>query len=344
MELLQPWSEHLEKTFPIETERQYVVNWMTKKIQDPTFRGAVLVCVAETEGTGRGTFWATFIELLGPWNCSPVAFKALTGEWDNHLQYSFAICNEASDEGDSLSKFTASDNLKRKCDPAPQMMHLNIKSKAQELFYVCTSMVLCTNNQNAMRLNDDSRRIYVTSNAAEAPSAEYFTALHQWIKTPGWQEHLYTYLKRHNLGDWDGFAPAPMTAGKQSMMDTTEGVIGSAVRQIVEEWPSRYISKRQVIACFKIYRRKMDEKFKNWESQVTSEFNKHVRLSDGLTKTKNADLRQKMDVGDDSLRNTPAYLRKYAKADQAQVARQVEWLYFYGIVEDVLEEGGYISA
>lgn len=336
--LLDTWFGFAEYLFPVEMEREYVLNWMAKKVQDPCFRGAVILCVAQAEGTGRTTFWNLFAEILGLADCTTLSFRDLLGAYDDHLTAGFAVCDEASDESNHLSKFSASDTLKQRCDPTPRHMLLNIKSAPKISHFVTTSLVLCTNHADAMSLSENSRRLFVVSNPDEPRAESYFRRLAAWRDARGWQDHLFTWLLRRDVSGWDGYAPPPLTAAKRTMVGATLGDVGVAVRVVLECWPAQYVAEAQVrYAVEQAYwsRNVHNPLGGKLALAVRKEFRKYALMSSALK----GDKRQSGDVGGE-LRKLTAYTYSLPgmapiEDDAPIMGRHIDWNW---IVQEICDE------
>jgi hypothetical protein len=269
---------------------------------DPTFRGNVLLCVTEAEGTGRDTFWDIFRQLLGEANFVENDFVDVVGQWDDYMRKLFAYCGETSDHGNrETNKYKAANNLKRKSDPRPKLMELNIKSSGKVTQWVFTSQVLGSNLVDAVALQHGNRRIMVLlCAAAPHPEPAYYIRLNEWIKTGGWQDHLFTWLRDYATehAEWDGFAPAPESEGFLMMVEATTSRVSKAVEEIIMQWPAEYIALAQVVACFNLCRIDLDDQYGRykWEAQVEHEFFRHVDRRDKLGKVDGEDRRHQVAI------------------------------------------------
>lgn len=54
---------------------------------------------------------------------------------------------------------------------------------------------------------------------------------------------MLSWLRQRDIGDWNGYAPAPMTAAKQEMIDANESTIDRAVRLVLDCWDDVFVEK-----------------------------------------------------------------------------------------------------
>jgi hypothetical protein len=284
---LRPWFRRFKYLYPDRAERRYILNWMAQKIQTPEFRGNIILSVATTQGTGRTTFWSVYRDLLGIQNTTSNSLRHIIGPYDDYLQYTFAVCNETSDKDTKgADKYAAAENIKRKNETQPMWMLLNLKSKAEVQAYVTTQQMLLTNHDDAMVLSEDMRRIYVATGPTNLLRDSEHIVFEAWRKDDGWQDHLFTFLSQRDLSEWNGYAPSPMTAGKERMIYKSVDKFDAAVDALLAAWPCAYIHRDQLVGVMARYSEELSINARgsrrNWVHALEKHLEKSIDRKDVL--------------------------------------------------------------
>lgn len=348
MTIIKPFLDHAEYLMPNFAEREYVLNWMAAKVQDPSFRGAVIVMVAPKHGTGRTTWWRMFGRLLPPGHYGEISSTAFHSEWDDWMTNLLTVCSEVTDKTGATDRWNLSEVFKTRFDTSPSFLDLNIKTKGMLRNHMCCmSFVALTNHPDAMRIDESDRRIYVVSNPLHPRPPSYFEKLFAWERSePSWRQHLYWWFKKRDLTGWDGFAPAPMTQAKLQMMKGSDGPVGAAVRALMEVWEYRYIEPRQVRLALEPYQCDLMQHVQGrtkakLDQQIKVDIQRHT-LPDGVYAQvtidgKKTDTRQRVDLGSGKVTSKGTLLlRKGALPGQQDVPRKVDWKSAREAVEEAL--------
>jgi hypothetical protein len=335
--IIKPFLDHAAYLMPHQDEREYVLNWMAAKVQDPSFRGAVIVMVAPEHGTGRTTWWRMFGKLFPSGQYGEISSTAFHAQWDDWMTNVLTVCSEVTDKTDAADRWNLSEVFKTRFDTSPSFLDLNIKTRGMLRNHMCCmSFVGLTNHADAMRIDESDRRIYVVANPLQIQPSTYFEQLFAWERTDRhWRQHLWWWFKRRDLAGWNGYAPAPMTPAKRRMMKGSDGAVGAAVRAVMEAWEYQYIEPRQVQAALKRYRYSLMQQVlgqtqAKLDLQVRAEFNRHAHY-DGVyaqetVNGKKRDTRKRVDIGSEEgqVRATLA-LRKAALPSQPEIPSKVDW-------------------
>lgn len=233
----------LEYLIPKPEERDYFMQWLAAKAQNPTFKGAAILMVAPAYGTGRTTLTDMMATLFTAENVKKVTFNQLCGasaagaynDWQESL---LVTCDEIM--SDTVNKHSVYENMKELFDPRPKTVLINTKYGAQRHSTVYTSYLLLTNHVDAIGHLDGDRRVYAISNARVPESPEYFTSLNEWLNEinekgkPAWAESVWRYLQTLTPDITMLNAPAPNTAAKDTMVDETKSVCDLLAEEMIE--------------------------------------------------------------------------------------------------------------
>lgn len=301
--IIAPFLEHAEYLMPVPEEREYVLNWMAAKVQNPSFRGAVIMMVAPIEGTGRSTWWRMFGQLFPADYYGEISPKQFHSGWDDFMTNVLTVCGEVSDKSGDADRWNLSDAFKARFDTSPSFLDLNLKGKGMLRDHMCClSFVALTNHGDAMRIEESDRRLFVVQNPLEPRPPEYFQKFYAWSKSDvSWRQHLHWWLMNRDISGWDGQSRPPMTTAKRRMMLSSDGPIGAAVRSVFDNWQHGYIHEEQVFFALGPFRYSLIEYTGmtggRVDAAVRAEINRHI-LDDGkYAQAGGKDSRAKIDTG-----------------------------------------------
>ena len=218
---------------PSHEERDYFIQWLAAKAQNVCFKGAAILMVAPTQGTGRTTLTDMVAMLFQHENVKKVSFPSLcaageAGSFNDWQESIIVTCDEVM-TGDK-SKYKVYEGLKDLFDPKPKQTLVNTKYGSQRQVTLFTSYLLLTNHTDAVGALADDRRVYVIQNTISVNTPRYYASLNTWIATldeqgtPKWARSVWRWLQTLTP-DVDMLnSPAPMTAGKLSMIEDTSSL------------------------------------------------------------------------------------------------------------------------
>ena len=232
----------LDYLIPTDSEREYFLDWLAMKAQNVTFKGAAILMVAPTQGTGRTTLTDMLATLFTPQNTKKVTFKQLCAVGDagayNEWQESLLVtCDEVMSQG---SRHTVYENMKELFDPRPKNILINPKYGRQRFTTVYTSYIMLTNHEDAVGQLGGDRRIYVIENTLTPNTPQYFVDLNAWLNekaedgTPLWARSVWRWLQKRKPDINLMNAPAPETDGKRAMIANTQSVCDHFIEAVLE--------------------------------------------------------------------------------------------------------------
>jgi hypothetical protein len=222
----------LEYLIPEEREWDYFIDWLASKVQDPTFRGAGILMVTPTMGMGRDTLAKMCSVLVGEHNYIGTDMKDINGNFNEYMDAGLMYVGEVSTG--TRDKWELFEKLKDTIDPLPKMVVVNHKcaEKSRQMTYL--SVLMATNNLDALFIPEGDRRFMVIANSLVPETPEFFTSLAEWLKG-GWADAVGSWLLGIDIKDFDGFAPAYVTDAKTAMTAATESETDWAVAEAIDE-------------------------------------------------------------------------------------------------------------
>ena len=184
------FNEFLEYLMPIAEERDYFIQWLSAKAQNPCFKGSALLMVAPVQGTGRTTLTDMVTDLFTMNNVAKVTFDQLlssgvAGAFNGWQENTIVTCDEVM-SSDS-NKYSAYETLKDMFDPRPKAVKVNNKYEGERQTVLYTSYIMLTNHVDAIGALGGDRRVYVISNTSNPASNDYFSDLNEWIGEKDYQ-------------------------------------------------------------------------------------------------------------------------------------------------------------
>lgn len=258
-----PGFDFIARLLPDADERQYFLRWLACKVNNPAIRGPAIVMVAhDTYGTGRGTLVRLLAQMFSDDLVSTVDFKTLSGqtyqsqynEWlvDNLI----VAVNEAQEDVANLSKWKARNNayehLKDIIDPGETKLLVRRKGAKNTQGRSFASILVMTNHADALVIPKTDRRIAILTNGP-SPGPDFFEEINAWLKHPGNIGAFVAELRRTEMGDYNPYAPPPMTLGKLEMVEAGESELDRALAYVLAQFNNTLVVKEQVIMCIEDY-------------------------------------------------------------------------------------------
>lgn len=258
----------MEYLIPNKDELDYFMQWLSAKAQDPTFKGAAVLMVAPSQGTGRTTLTDMVRELFTPENVKKVTFSQLcgavnAGAFNDFIESGLVTCDEIMSE--SHNKYKVYESLKDLFDPRPKEMVVNTKYGKQRSTVVYTSYLLLTNHRDAIGALGGDRRVYVINNPKKPAKPEYFGALNRWLSVkdatgqPKWARSVWRWLQTLTPDLEMLHEPAPMTEGKREMVDLNVNDVELAIDAITEFYSGIYPVTMLKDVALRLFELRLDE-------------------------------------------------------------------------------------
>jgi hypothetical protein len=113
-------------------------------------------------------------------------------------------------------------SLKTYIAAPPDRITINAKFVRQYQVPNLLAVVMFTNHDDALAPTRDDRRYFIhRSLLTEKPADEVFTRYWDWLNSGG-DAKVVGWLKARDIGAFNPYKPAPMTAAKQEMIDLTQ--------------------------------------------------------------------------------------------------------------------------
>jgi hypothetical protein len=170
--------------------------------------------------------------LVGEQNYIGTDMKDINSNFNEYMDSDLMYVGEVSTG--KRDKWELFEKLKDTIDPMPKMVVVNHKcaEKSRQMTYL--SVLMATNNLDALFIPEGDRRFMVIANALVPETPEFFTSLAEWLKGD-WADAVGSWLASIDIKDFDGFAPAYVTDAKTAMTAATESETDWVVAEVIDE-------------------------------------------------------------------------------------------------------------
>jgi hypothetical protein len=204
--------------------------------------------IAPSQGTGRTTLGNMLKVLFGRENVEKVPFARLTGGgvYNDWAVKPLIITDETMAIGSDTDYYKVYETLKEIIDTTPEEIRINPKYGKQRFQTTYSSFMLFSNHEDAMKLANNDRRIYVINNAQQPASPEYFVELNDWLDKGKWAKSIWRWLRQRQVDIGELVKPPVQTAAKAGMIAASKRPIDVAVEAALHSWPVAYIAAFQL--------------------------------------------------------------------------------------------------
>lgn len=209
------------------------LDWLGSQLQKPGIRIKwTWVIVSLSEQIGKDTLASVIERIIGDWNLVRVSGAELATERNTWLcDGHFAVINEA------MLGYRAMDNVKTiLTERTVKTRFLYGEWSKVESF---VTPIFFSNAENALGLNEGSKRFVVIVNDADRRPDSYYADLWRWIEGDG-PQLLLTWLKARDLSAFDANQPPPLTGDLQRMIDANQGSEDALISAWIERRESPF--------------------------------------------------------------------------------------------------------
>jgi len=244
------FKQHMEYLIPIESEREWFIDWMAFTLQKPEKRCKVTpLHVAQAHGTGRGWVVELLEELVGEWNLSKTTMGALcgkgsAGQFNSYLCDSTVCTIEEVKEGEK--RWAVSNKIRGVL--TEDSLPINRKYIANKTEDVYTNFFMMTNHKDALALKPEDRRIQVLTGPDWIQSEEYYKKLYAWLKGDG-PSQLYHWLMKRDISDFNWWQ-STNTPGRQWMLESNQSSTGELFREVMDKTSRPWVNQNAISQCY----------------------------------------------------------------------------------------------
>lgn len=226
--------EHMIHLVPQEFERQQLLNWMAYQVQFPGEKIHWAAFLQGKPGIGKSFLGHVMAALLGEHNVARptnTELHEVFTSWEKRCQ--LVVVEEVMAQG----RQELMNKLKPKItEPITSIREMHKNSYKQPNRY---NMLLLTNHEDAIIIDDNDRRYLVIFSPAEPQIPEYNKRLFNWLKQEASQSALLHWAQHFDLQDFEPKAHAPKTKARKKLIINSRSRLEDYVLSRMEErtWP-----------------------------------------------------------------------------------------------------------
>jgi hypothetical protein len=215
-----PWLDLLERLFPFEDERTYVVQWLAHLVQHPGVKMYTALTIwSRQQGVGKNLLFDVVVEMIGERHAAVISQAALNDPFNAWTADRILIL---ADEALGSGSRKDADMLKGLITSTK--IRINEKFKpAREINNTC-NFVFLSNHSDAVFLDERDRRYFVCDVKADRLPDALARDYVQW-RDSGGIASLRAWLERFDLSTFDPKRPAPTTAAKEEMVEDVKSEV-----------------------------------------------------------------------------------------------------------------------
>lgn len=239
---IEPWLALVRHLFPDELSpaaraagmrepREILLDWLAHQIQSPGVKCGWHPVIGGAQGVGKDTLLIPVIEAVGQHNTQTISTAELQSQWTDWAQgVSLVVCQELN----SWHRRELTDKLKPFLAAPPDVLRINIKGLPQFTQPNVLNMVMLTNHEDAITVENGDRRLFVAWSEAAPWSGSAYRALYRWLYDEGGIPAVARWLAQRDLGEFRPTDRAPDTAAKRAMQRAAAGSLDGELLDMVE--------------------------------------------------------------------------------------------------------------
>jgi len=228
---VQPWLDLLAHVIPEEDYREALLWWMAYTMQHPDKKISWQPIIIGTQGAGKDALFEPLAKILGKAYRMGGNDSLVDGYDDDlyetkllHISEAYGLSGKAIDHYKRITATEASD-----------MQTLNIKSKAKVMQRNICSVVVISNNIDAMKFDREERRAFVLR-APEKLTEEQKSAYYEgWLHLGG-SAHLFHYLLNYDLSKFTPTTRPYRTTHFDALLDITMSDSDIKMEELLSEF------------------------------------------------------------------------------------------------------------
>jgi len=227
------WNEHVEYLFPVEAERETLLNWFAWLLQHPSEHPnwAILI-VGEQTGTGKSMVGRVFEQIVGMRNTKRPKNSSIGGDfngWAENCRFAFI---------EEMMQIGRRENLNALRDMITEpQFEVNIKNVPA--FQVWNRMGLfgITNHLNALPIDWEDRRWGMVQAAEKRSTEAHYAAMAKLLRNPAALGAIAWELRHRDLKDFDPTGLAPESMAKRVMQEKAGGEVAEWMFENKDNYP-----------------------------------------------------------------------------------------------------------
>jgi hypothetical protein len=225
-----PWLDHLRWLLPVDSHREYLLDWMAYTAQHPTKKINHQLLIGGTPRIGKDAAIRPLISAIGDWNAKEVMPNEIKGGFNEWLSCTkLVVVQEIADFENSAIE----NKLKPICAAPPAHLTLNRKGMIQYQVPNVLAMVIMTNERQPMPIRRNNERFFCLWCPQDKQTDEYYKRLYDWLKSN--THHTAHYLLTRDVTRFNPGALPLSTPWREEIAGFSDDNLTMVLRAAIEE-------------------------------------------------------------------------------------------------------------
>lgn len=224
---LKPFFDLVTYLFPIEEERNHILDYLAHVIQKPgvKIKHAIMV-YTPNQRVGKGSLFDTMTDILGERNCEPANVKSILDKGVMFSEKLLVLIDECKSTGEFSEKRNLVNDLKTILSET--RIQKRVLYKDFGVTKTFTNFIIFTNEPDALTINSTDQRYFIVDNNAPPREQKFYDDYHKWRQNNGAAFVKY-YLMHRDISKFNPNKPPPSTAAKERMAEETKDPLFDAM-------------------------------------------------------------------------------------------------------------------
>jgi len=208
--------EHMEYMFEGAAERNMVLDYLAWCVQNPAQKPNFALVIKGKQGTGKSFIGQVMERIFGPHNTGRPMNASIQSQFNGWARnVKLVVIEELMVKG----RVDLMNHLK----PMVTDPIIEVNEKYQPTQRITNNCVILafTNHDDALPVEDDDRRYAIAISEAFPKGDEYYHRLFNWAEKEGGDAVIWDYLKKRDVGKFNGKGRAPSTSSKSEMREAS---------------------------------------------------------------------------------------------------------------------------
>jgi hypothetical protein len=240
--------EHMAYMFEDEMERNMVLNYLAWCVQNPAEKPNFALVIKGKQGTGKSFIGQVMERIFGPHNTGRPMNASIQSQFNGWARnVKLVVIEELMVKG----RVDLMNHLKPMVtDP---IIEINEKYQpSQKVTNTCIILAF-TNHDDALPVEDDDRRYAIAISEAFPREDEYYRRLFSWAEKEGGDAIIWDYLKKRDIGNFNGKGRAPTSASKNEMREAARTDYDAKWLHLYQSglppFHGQYVAEQDLVDC-----------------------------------------------------------------------------------------------
>ncbi len=197
----------LELLAPDIEDRELLCRWMAHTTHNPAYRSPITpLLITPAQGVGKGMFATIMSGLVGADNVAWPSMPELFADFNHFLaDTTLAVVDEAAEVVDGRSSYVAIDSLRKMLTES--RVDVNVKYQPQRAATVFANFLFLSNHEDAIKLREDDRRIFVIISDSRPEEHAFYLRLLRMYRDPVFLGRVAKWLESYVAEELPSHAP-----------------------------------------------------------------------------------------------------------------------------------------